>query len=104
MQLNEENRGLARTIKERDQTVQESTVKIELMERRLDAIKKQADTIAELENEISKARKQEKSYEEAIEQLQSDLDNLEQENAKLKTAAAGAAKQSKVVRYNVHIN
>ncbi len=44
-QLNEENRGLARTVKEREQIAQESTVKIELMERRLDAVKKQADAI-----------------------------------------------------------
>ena len=63
------------------------------MEKRLDAVKKQAETISELESEIAKARKQEKSYEEAIEQLQSDLDTLEQDNNKLKAMTAGMEKQ-----------
>lgn len=92
-QLNEEIQGLARALKIKDQNIQESTVKIELMERRLDAVKKQAETISELESEIAKARKQEKSYEEAIEQLQSDLDTLEQDNNKLKAMTAGMEKQ-----------
>ena len=36
---------------------------------------------------MGKARKQESEYEEAIEQLQADLDSLEQENARLKANA-----------------
>ncbi|KAL5533874.1 hypothetical protein ACEPAG_334 [Sanghuangporus baumii] len=94
--LNEEIQELARGIRSRDQTIQESSVKIELMERRLDAVKKQADTISNLEAEISKARKQEKSYEEAIEQLQSDLDAMEQDNVKLKQFTAGMERQPSV--------
>ncbi|KAL5476529.1 hypothetical protein ACEPAI_3386 [Sanghuangporus weigelae] len=74
----------------------ELSVKIELMERRLDTVKKQADTISSLEAEIAKARKQEKSYEEAIEQLQSDLDAMEQDNAKLKQLTAGMERQPSV--------
>ena len=58
------------------------------MERRMEASKKQSDTIVELESELSKARKQERAYEEAMEQLQADLDSLEQDNAKLKSMAA----------------
>ncbi|KAH9486203.1 Dynactin, 150 kDa isoform [Psilocybe cubensis] len=92
--LNDEIQGLARTLRTKDQTIQESTVKIELMERRLEAVKKQADTIVELENELAKARKQERAYEEAMEQLQADLDTLEQDNAKLKTMTAGQERQS----------
>ncbi|KAH7886311.1 dynein associated protein-domain-containing protein [Phlebopus sp. FC_14] len=87
-QLQDEVQGLVRSLKARDQSIQESTVKIELMERRMEAVKKQADTIVELEIELSKARKQERAYEEAMEQLQADLDALEQDNAKLKTMAA----------------
>ncbi|KAL5476515.1 hypothetical protein ACEPAI_3372 [Sanghuangporus weigelae] len=94
--LNEEIQELARGIRSRDQTVQELSVKIELMERRLDTVKKQADTISSLEAEIAKARKQEKSYEEAIEQLQSDLDAMEQDNAKLKQLTAGMERQPSV--------
>ena len=86
-QLNDEMQALARTLKTKDQTIQESTVRIELMERRMETVKKQADSIGDLEGELSKARKQERAYEEAMEQLQADLDTLEQENAKLKTQA-----------------
>ncbi|KAI0321262.1 dynein associated protein-domain-containing protein [Amylostereum chailletii] len=83
-QLNEELQGLIRNLKAKDQHIQESAVKIELMERRMEGVKKQADAIADLEAELFKARKQERSYEDAMEQLQADLDTMEQENAKLK--------------------
>ena len=88
-QLNEEMQGLVRSLKTKDQNIQESAVKIELMERRMEAVKKQADMIVDLENELSKARRQERAYEEAMEQLQADLDSLEQDNAKLKAMTAG---------------
>ena len=97
--LSDEIQGLARSLRTKDQTIQESTVKIELMERRLEAVKKQADAIVELENELSKARKQERAYEEAMEQLQAHLDTLEQDNAKLKTLTAGQERQSKSVKF-----
>lgn len=87
-QLQDEVQGLVRNLKARDQNLQEAGVKIELMERRMEAVKKQADTIVEFEIELSKARKQERAYEEAMEQLQADLDTLEQDNAKLKAMAA----------------
>ena len=86
-QLNDEIQALARTIRAKDQTIQETGVKIELMERRMETVKKQADAITDLENELAKARKQERAYEEAMEQLQADLDALEQDNAKLKAIA-----------------
>lgn len=44
----------------------------------------QADIIIELENDVAKARKQEKVYEDAIEQLQAEQDALEVENARLR--------------------
>ncbi|KIL71443.1 hypothetical protein M378DRAFT_93968 [Amanita muscaria Koide BX008] len=88
-QLNDEIQSLVRSLKTKDQSIQESTVKIELMERRMETVKKQADAILGLEGELSKARKQERAYEEAMEQLQADLDVLEQENAKLKAANVG---------------
>jgi dynactin 1 len=91
--LNDENQALARNVRSKDQAIQESSVKIELMERRLEAVKKQADTIIELENELGKARKQERAYEEAMEQLHADLDTLDKENARLQTLTAGQQKQ-----------
>ncbi|CDO76476.1 hypothetical protein BN946_scf184615.g2 [Trametes cinnabarina] len=93
-QLNDEIQALARTIKLKEQAIQEMNVKVELMERRMEAAKKQADTITDLENELSKARKQERAYEEAMEQLQADLDALEQDNAKLKALANNPERQA----------
>ncbi|KAG1720540.1 uncharacterized protein EDB91DRAFT_1281278 [Suillus paluster] len=75
-------------------SVTESGVKIELMEWRMEVVKKQADTIADLEIELSKAHKQERAYEEAMEQLQADLDMFEQDNAKLKALAAASERQA----------
>ncbi|KAG9118459.1 hypothetical protein FRC07_007022, partial [Ceratobasidium sp. 392] len=86
--LNEEIKDLIRGIKTRDQNIQETGVKIELMERRMETVKKQADAIVHLEGDLAKARKQEKTYEEAMEQLHNDLHEMEQENAKLKQATA----------------
>jgi dynactin 1 len=62
------------------------------MERRMETVKKQADAIVDLEGDLAKSRKQERTYEEALEQLQSDLDELSQENAKLKQITAGIEK------------
>jgi dynactin 1 len=91
--LNDEIQALARNVRSKDQAIQESSVKIELMERRLETVKKQADAIIELENELVKARKQERAYEEAMEQLHADLDALDKENARLQTLTAGQQKQ-----------
>ena len=96
--LSDEIQGLARSLRTKDQTIQESMVKVKLMERRLEAMK-QSDAVVELENELSKARKQERAYEEAMEQLQADLDTLEQDNAKLKTLTAGQERQSKCIKF-----
>jgi dynactin 1 len=91
--LTDEMQAMARTLRTKEQTIQESTVKIQLMERRLETVRKQADAIVELENELAKARKQERTYEEAMEQLHSDLDALEQDNSKLKALTAGQERQ-----------
>lgn len=93
-QLNDEMQALVRTLKAKDQHIQESSVKIELMERRMEGVKKQGEMIADLEAELQKARKQERAYEEAMEQLQSDLDALEQDNKKLKAAASSVERQA----------
>ena len=96
--LSDEIQGLARSLRTKDQTIQESTVKVKLMERRLEAMK-QSDAVVELENELSKARKQERAYEEAMEQLQAGLHTPEQESAKLKTLTAGQERQSKSIKF-----
>ncbi|KAL7423292.1 hypothetical protein Q5752_002593 [Cryptotrichosporon argae] len=89
--LAEELKDALREVKLRDQSLQESGVKVETLERRLEATRKQADLIVELENDVAKAQKQEKVYEEAIEQLQAEQDALEAENARLRKSSAGGA-------------
>lgn len=84
LRLTEESKDMLREIKVRDQSLQESEVKVETLERRLEASRKLADQILELENDVAKAKKQEKVYEDAIEQMQEELDGLENENAKLR--------------------
>ncbi|KIR75777.1 dynactin 1 [Cryptococcus deuterogattii CA1014] len=84
VKLAEEVKDMLREIKIRDQSLQESGMKVETLERRLEASRKQADIIIELENDVAKARKQEKVYEDAIEQLQAEQDALEVENARLR--------------------
>lgn len=95
-QFSDEITALARTLKSKDQHIQESAVKIELMERRIEAAKKQQEAIADLEGELGKARRQERAYEEAMEQIQRDLDALEQDNAKLKAAASHPERQGEL--------
>ncbi|KAF5376572.1 hypothetical protein D9757_008269 [Collybiopsis confluens] len=102
--LNDEVQSLVRTLKTRDQATQELNVKVELMERRGEQAKKQSEIIQNLEGELGKARKQEKAYEEAMEQLQADLDMLEKENGKLKgiVSSAGVAVSGDNLRGSGH--
>lgn len=59
----------------------------------MEGSKRQADVLADLEEQLSKARKQEKAYEEAMEQLQADLDNMEQDNSRLKQSLNTSERQ-----------
>ncbi|TFK24263.1 dynactin [Coprinopsis marcescibilis] len=89
----EEIQSLARDVKTKEQAIQESSVKIEFMERKMEAAKKQADALTDLETELAKIRKNEKAYQDAIDQLQSDLDDSRKENDSLKTQVAGQERQ-----------
>ncbi|BGP28114.1 hypothetical protein JCM10295v2_007101 [Rhodotorula toruloides] len=93
VQLNEELRDIARDLRSKEQECQESLVKIELMEKRLEGVRRQAEAIVQLEAELAKSRKQERTYEEANEVLQRDLDEMEHEIDKLKQSAAVTEKQ-----------
>lgn len=50
--------------------------------------------MTELEADLAKAKKQERAYEEALEQLQGELDKAEQDLVKLKQTVAANEKQS----------
>lgn len=62
----------------------------------MESVKKQAEAILELESELSKSKKQERAYEEAIEALQGDLDTMEQEINKLKVVISTSDKQGNI--------
>lgn len=88
--LTEEVKDLLRQMRVKEQAHQEDAVKIEVMQKRMESVKKQADAITELEGELVKGKKQEKTYTDAIETMQSELERLEQENRKLKQNAPAA--------------
>lgn len=94
IKLNEEMQELVRTIKAREQTIQETAVKIQVLERRMEAHRKQAETVADMEEQLKNEKKQVKMYEEAMETLQAEMEALHQDNAKLKQNLANPERQS----------
>ena len=87
-QHNDEILKLIKDVKMKDQSLQESAVKIELLEKRMEGVKKQGEQIGELESGLAKSQSQMQMYAEAMENLQAEYDTLEQENIQLKKAAA----------------
>ncbi|KAJ7082516.1 dynein associated protein-domain-containing protein [Mycena crocata] len=93
-QLNEELQGLVRTLKQKEQHIQEATVKNDLMERKMETVKKQADSIVEKDIVIADGKRRQRELEEALEQVQGDLDVSEQERLKLKTIVGTEQRQA----------
>ncbi|KAJ7774997.1 dynactin [Mycena metata] len=93
-QLNEELQGLVRTLKQKEQHIQEATVKNDLMERKMETVKRQADSIAEKDIVIADGKRRQRELEEALEQVQGDLDVSEQERLKLKTLVGNEQRQA----------
>ncbi|KAJ3186612.1 hypothetical protein HDU85_007432 [Gaertneriomyces sp. JEL0708] len=81
--LNKEVVSLVQTAKAKDQNLQEARIKIEVLEKRIDAVRKHADTIAALETTLTKTREESRVYQEAVESLHADLKDMERENEKL---------------------
>lgn len=96
-QLNEELQGLVRTLKQKDQHIQEAAVKNDLMERKMEMVKKQADAITEKDITIADGKRRQRELEEALEQVQGDLDVSEQERLKLKTMVGSEQRQGSCV-------
>ncbi|KAG0275319.1 hypothetical protein BGZ95_008925 [Linnemannia exigua] len=76
--------NLVKEAKLKDQALQESGVKIELLGKRMENFKKQAEQISILDRDVDKAKKQERDYDEAISALQADMATLEEQNAQLR--------------------
>ncbi|KAN0060911.1 hypothetical protein ACQY0O_006645 [Thecaphora frezii] len=86
--LNEEARDLYRQIKARDQAMQESSIKLERLQKQVDKSKEQSDQMNDMRGGLVEALKQSKAYQEANDALQAELDALQQENDRLKQQAA----------------
>ncbi|CAH1756065.1 15759_t:CDS:10 [Entrophospora sp. SA101] len=86
-QSGEEIRELRKEVKLKDQALQENGVKIDLLEKRMDTYKKQAEMVVSLEEELANSRKHENAFEEAMESLQQELEGLENENKQFKDVA-----------------
>ncbi|ORZ05753.1 dynein associated protein-domain-containing protein [Lobosporangium transversale] len=82
--LQEQMLKLVKESKLKDKDMQESNLKIELLEKQVETLKKQAEQIQILDRDVDKARKQERDYDEAISALQADMAALEEQNAQLK--------------------
>ncbi|KAI1316326.1 hypothetical protein EDD11_010105 [Mortierella claussenii] len=75
---------LVKETKLKDQVLQESNLKIELLGKQMETFKKQAEQISILDRDVDKAKKQERDYDEAISALQADMAALEEQNAQLR--------------------
>ncbi|TGZ81335.1 hypothetical protein EX30DRAFT_364017 [Ascodesmis nigricans] len=78
----------ATLLAQRDRTIDEMSVKIELLEARTKQTAKQAALITELEDTISQAKIKEKDLTDIVESLQEDIIQLETDLAKMKQASA----------------
>ena len=85
--LKDDNHERARLIAMRDQTLEESSVKIELLESRMRDATKKNERITELEKKIEDAKKRETELSESIETQNKDLATLEADREKWKKVA-----------------
>ncbi|KAI9228384.1 MAG: hypothetical protein DHS80DRAFT_15653, partial [Piptocephalis tieghemiana] len=88
--LNEEISSLHREVKLRERALEEGRARVEMLESRQESLRQQANQLTQVEEELSRARVQERAFEEAIENLQSDLDRLERDNGELEKAKLAA--------------
>ncbi|KAG9015752.1 hypothetical protein FRB93_012317 [Tulasnella sp. JGI-2019a] len=92
--LNDEILTLVKEVKTREQIIQESGAKIELMERRMEAVKKQGEAIIDLEAQVEQATKQEKEWREAVDSYQAEIEALDEQCHRLKQQLESVPNQS----------
>ncbi|GAA5800673.1 hypothetical protein HPULCUR_006109 [Helicostylum pulchrum] len=86
-QHNEEIIKLIKDVRLKDQALQESDVKVSLLEKRMETAKKEVEHIKSLEEALDKSSDREQIYAEAVESIQSDYDLLKAEINSLKNEA-----------------
>lgn len=88
--LKDDNHERARLIAMKDQTLEEATVKIELLESRMRDATKKNERITELESKIADAKKREAELTESIDAQNKELTTLEADREKWKKTAEDA--------------
>lgn len=94
--LKDDNHERARLIAMKDQTLEEASVKIELLESRMRDATKKNERINELEKKIEDAKKREAELAESIESQNKELTTLEADREKWKKVAEDADRKSVV--------
>ncbi|KAJ3112616.1 hypothetical protein HDU96_004367 [Phlyctochytrium bullatum] len=82
--LNAEILSLVRDLKAKDQQNEEYAVKVDILEHKIENVRKYMDAVNSLEEEVHKLREKEREYTEVIEQLTNENMSIEQENLKFK--------------------
>ncbi|KAF7721130.1 hypothetical protein EC973_005377 [Apophysomyces ossiformis] len=83
-QHSEEIVKLIKDIKLKDQALQEASVKVDLLEKRMEVARKEAEQVESLGELLEKAQEQEQVYAEAMENLQLEYNTLQQKYVELK--------------------
>jgi ribosomal protein L3 len=89
--------GYATQAREKEQQLQEAKVRIEILDKKIQVVKQQAETIAQLEASVAKHKEQEIMYEETLETLHGENDALEKENLKLKRERGRTGKRKVII-------
>ncbi|KAJ2355231.1 hypothetical protein GGF43_002807 [Coemansia sp. RSA 2618] len=97
-EMEEEIVSVRRELKLRDQALREGGVRAEMLEKRAESMRRQAEQAAELRRELEGARVKERTYEEALESLQAEVDALEGECRRLRQAEDAARQAAQAGR------
>lgn len=88
--LSEDARDLLRQVKARDQALQESSIRIERLQKQLEKSKAQVDEHSDVRATLGETQKQAKAYQEANDALQSEIEALQKDHDRLKAQIAAA--------------
>ena len=95
--LGEEIVSVKRELGRKEESLQQSTLKIEILEKRIDTLRQQSSVVDHYEKELDSMKQQQQMYTSTMESLQSELEALEKDNAslrkKLKKAETGTRKR-----------
>ncbi|KAF9169409.1 hypothetical protein BGX21_007549 [Mortierella sp. AD011] len=100
--LQEQVLKLVKDAKLKDQALQESQVSIDLLSKRMETFKKQAEQISMLDRDVNGAKKREQDYDEAISALQAEIKALEDQNLLLKKKSESRTITAPLKRFPHH--